>query len=222
MLRSLIIGIFAASCGLLATHAFGYAQDSSKVKVNEDTDIGKFDLKGVLQRENFYRNGVQIRLTKAEVATVKGELVVRVHWAIDYRGKRWPLIILTPSLDNATDRQTAVTLFAAGKGDSAYGWSRSSPSPEADPSTPFPPVRKEWFTRIEKAVGPAEGFVDVPLKTFKEHLRRTHPDQFDGKKAPPIYVRMRHDPLERGQQFEFDAWTGDRLTAAVQVIVSEW
>src|SRR5262245_64785553 len=73
--------------------------------------------------------GVQLKATKAEVVERDGRKVLRVHWAIEYTGKRWPLVILEPSLDRDTDRQTRLTILALGTSGEGYGWTAYSPRP---------------------------------------------------------------------------------------------
>ena len=180
------------------------------------------NLQGALEYKDHFRNGVRLRATKAEMMMEKDQAMMRLHWAIDYEGERWPLVILTPSLRNPTKGQTHVGLLAAGKDGKAYRWTKVSPTPPPDFSSPFPKLQKEWFTRIEKGKGTAEGTIELSLSRFKQLLLKERPAQFDERKAPAIYVWLEHEPVERGRELELDAWTGFSMAAPVKLAIKDW
>ncbi|MSR55606.1 MAG: hypothetical protein EXS09_20330 [Gemmataceae bacterium] len=70
-------------------------------------------------------NGVLIRLTKTESVETDPKVsdrvvILKLNWSINYDGKRWPLVILEPSLANETSGQTCVHVVAIGRSGKEY------------------------------------------------------------------------------------------------------
>jgi hypothetical protein len=183
--------------------------------------VSRFNLAAALEHKDSYSNGVRLRTTKAELVKEKERTLVRVHWAIDYKGERWPLVILTPSLTNPTEKQTKVTLVAAGKGGEAFAWSIYSPGSAERIIGPFE-TPKTWYSTIEKERATAVGTIDIPFDWFKERLTGLHSKHFDERRAPPIYVLFEHNPDERGYEHDLDGWTGFLMAAPVRIPIKEW
>jgi hypothetical protein len=92
--------------------------------------VTEFALDSLLKRGDWPpESGVELKVTKAEWVERDAKKVLRVHWSVRYSGKRWPLVILAPSLDRETDGQTRLTFLARGKSGDGYGWTAYSPRP---------------------------------------------------------------------------------------------
>jgi hypothetical protein len=166
-------------------------------------------------------SGLQLKLTKADTAERDGRKLLRVHWSLQYTGKRWPLVILEPSLDRETDGQTDLTLLATGKSGNTYGWTARSPRPLlADAFLIHSEL--DWFVEIQKIPGRAEGVLEIDLGEARGRFLKQLPNEFSAEVTPTLYVWMHHRPRDRAEHLHLDAWTG-RLTARpIKVSIDKW
>jgi len=165
--------------------------------------------------------GVQLKATKAEVVERDGRKVLRVHWAIEYTGKRWPLVILEPSLDRDTDRQTRLAILARGKSGEGYSWTAHSRRPvgvylfESHSEL-------DWFLEVPKEAGKAEGVIELDFDEAKNRFVKQMPDEFSADVTPALYVRLHHRPRDRAEHLQLDAWAGELSARAIKVTIDKW
>jgi hypothetical protein len=175
-------------------------------------------------------NGVELAIELKGVPN-KETTDIEVAWNITYAGPRPPLIIVQPTLELST-AQTMIFIYAAPKGkDYAFAFTVKSPEeipgltrflvdpygvkkqlPEYRLQAPFRPTElvlrsKDWFVTAP-AGKIAKGVLTVSGAKLKEHLTRSFPGEFDPKQPPRLFLELHHLPFDRGEHFNFDAWTG--------------
>jgi len=165
-------------------------------------------------------NGVQLKTTKAEVVERDKNAILRVHWVIEYSGKRWPLVILEPSMTRKTNGQTRITFFAKGKSGKSYAltaWSEQTIG-ELDVARP----ELDWFLEVRKETGKAKGVMEFDLGQAKDRFVQGQPKEFSADIIPELYVRMQHWPRDRGRDLDLDAWTGPLIARPIKVSAKNW
>jgi hypothetical protein len=151
------------------------------------------------------KNGVLLEV-KAEVKA-KGDVILVLHWSIDYAGPRFPLHILQPSLGVGWYGQTYVVLFPVDEKGIAHPVG-------IHPEVPgfLTTNAKEAFLTVNRGEE-AKGTIEVPLK--KAGTRKI---QVGKVSIPPgrLFVQLRHAPYDRGERFNLDAWTGSGSQGTLQ------
>jgi hypothetical protein len=175
-------------------------------------------------------NGVELAIELKGVPN-KETTDIEVAWIITYTGPRPPLTIVQPTLELST-AQTMISIFAAPKGkDYAFAFTVKSPEeipglrrflvdaygvkkelPEYRMLAPFPPTElvlrsKDWFVTAPAGKS-AKGVLTVSGAKLKKHLMTSFPGEFDPKQPPRLFLDLQHPPFDRGEDFNFDAWTG--------------
>lgn len=184
------------------------AQEGAREKESGWTVEGFFKTRSGLARRE---NGV---LLAAEVV-VEGRRA-ELRWTLEYDGPRPPLIILDPALDNPTEGQTEVLVYAVGKDD--YLCEKSYKS-----VVPVPGVRTiPDFLTIPRGERKA-GAILLHLADLRAHFYGNWPTRFGGP-PPPMFVQLRHSPKWRDYGLRsLDAWTGELYTKVVSFPkLSEW
>jgi hypothetical protein len=161
-------------------------------------------------------NGVQLKLA-AEVreskrGTIPGDThEILLHWTIDYNGPRPPLTILRPSLDAPIGAQCGVIFYPVAPDGKEY------PVPFLAPVSDTPvDLQKEDFLRLKPGeVG--RGTLIINALTLRAITHDRWPKQFAKGGAKPLYVQLRHAPMERGEGYGLDAWTGSLQSDWVSV-----
>jgi hypothetical protein len=157
-------------------------------------------------------------------AKVKEQTVERlvVEWGFDYTGPRQPLTILSPVRSDTKDLNpsaASIAFFAVGSDGFPY---------EEDYVTPqrFPYERdwqkKEYFLTIEKGKRTTVE-VEVPIR---EHLNRfkdreKYPTQYLIK-PDKLYIKLWHQPQNRGERLDLDAWTGTLSSEPILLDLKSW
>lgn len=204
----------------VATATVVFAVGPVAVRSDEPTDKPKeVNLKALLEDpERPPTNWVTLRTPKAEVVLGDNGDRLRVHWQITYTGKRWPLVILEPSVGRETYRQTRLSLIAQGKSGKAYEFVWTGiPRAVVEERAP-----REWFLEIPKEKGKAEGDLAVELKWAKNAFLKYYPVEFDKNNAPAMYIRLFHRPGDRGLDWDLDAWTGPLMGPVTKVTAKGW
>ncbi len=144
-------------------------------------------------------NAVDFRI---RVTEEKGK--IRLSWQLVYKGPRPPLVMLPPSLDRATD-MTEVHVFARGKSGSVHAL-------EFMPRLclhPDPPKRAQFVTAGKGQ--PIKGEFALPVQALKNWFQHQWPKEFDSTSSL-LAVKLVHTPVERGETWNLDAWTGTLLS----------
>lgn len=164
----------------------------------------------------------------AKLSTQKADTVdrderphLRVFWRIAYTGKRWPLVILEPSLDRETEGQTKLSIIAVGKSGQAYRW--------VIRSLTYPKIqgvkedsKLEWFREVPKEAGAAEGTIEVDLEPIREVFVKRLPKEFSAAVTPKMYIQLVHQPFDRGEHLHLDAWIGYLSAGPREVDLKKW
>jgi hypothetical protein len=137
--------------------------------------------------------------------TVEAE-EVKLHWTLDYKGPRSPLIILAPSIELLTFAQTVVYCYAEGRDGMVYEVRLYSPGD----ASPRVGAEKEWFL-TSKDGKPLTGTITFPVATLAREYQKRWPEQF-AKAPPPLRLRLEHKPTDRGERFSLDAWAVGSIT----------
>ena len=209
MARSCIPILFCLSVGTGALHA---ADVDKPVQV---------DLDDLLKREFVsYRNGLSLEVTHAEIVEAGKKKQIHVHWVLRYSGKRWPLIVLRPSLEDYTYGDTRVGLYARGS-DSGKAYCVSFKS-AGNPFVRRPDGRKDWFLEIDEKRGKATGVIKINLDAAKKLLPEDYAADFGKDLSPMLYIQLEHLPRDRSGMLELDAWTGELRSKLVKVEGKAW
>ena len=177
-------------------------------------------------------NGVELAI-KVKGVPNKESTDIEFAWTLTYTGPRPPLIILQPSL-KFTSRATGLVFYAVPKGKN-YGLpfhvfgSLEIPGEKGyvvDPygvetrlpelpmalgpfrNFEFRTITKDWWITVP-AGKKGEGVVTVAGSKMRDHFLTFHPNEFDAKEPPRLFVEFSFYPGDRGGDFNFDAWTGD-------------
>ncbi|MSR55607.1 MAG: hypothetical protein EXS09_20335 [Gemmataceae bacterium] len=195
-------------CRFPCQQSLGDEKDADKPRI--------FALEEML-KEPGHVNGLLLKTTKAEVVIKNEKRVLRVNWSLAYTGKRWPLVILEPSLERATSGQTMLVVVAKGVSGETYGVVIESPSPRF-------PIKSElaWFLEISKEKREASGMVETDLGPAKEKFIKYYPKEFSERVTPEIYIQLRLDIQDRGLDEGLDAWTGSYSAGAIRVSLEKW
>jgi hypothetical protein len=190
------------------------ARGSDQPKIGKP---GEFALKMFLKdNEKHYYNGVALVITKAQVSSKEDQLLLKVEWALEYKGERWPLVILEPSLFRPTAHQTSLEIVAKGKSGKGYACTCSSPE---SPGAAFFEVssRKDWFIKVTKEKGKVEGSMEIDISEVRSQLLEEYPDEFDKEFKQDLYLQFYHQPIDRAKHLDLDAWTGEILSPPAKV-----
>jgi hypothetical protein len=144
-----------------------------------------------------------------------GKDVIDLHWSIRYTGQRQPLIILEPSLTNPSAWETYVTFYAFPEGaEHGRRINICSPPPPPPMLSPIAPWRsRDWFLTVQKRET-ATGRATVSVADLRKSLVEMYPAEFTGRSPPKLYAEFVHSPVDRGDDYNFDAWT-DTLKSPV-------
>jgi hypothetical protein len=202
-----LLGSLAAVAAIALTLS---AQEPGKPKADPPKEPKVDTLAEQIQRygKNHRRVcGAKLTVSKAELVSVDkvGE-VVRVHWEIDYTGPRPPLTIYKPTmLMGPKDRTCLGFHYEDGRVD--VGRLTYMCNPQAKGVFG---ITKEEFVTAEKGQNSVSGVLDVPSST-DEHVI---PIQ---QCKRPFYVQLKHNPQERGPQYDLDAWAGELVSNVIEV-----
>lgn len=154
------------------------------------------------------KNGVLLDAKADAKKDAKGDLILLIHWSIDYAGPRYPLHILQPSLDVGWYNQTYVVLFPVDD----KGIAHLVPIHPEVPGFLTNAANESFLTVNRGEV--ARGTIEVPLK--RAGGRKIKVGKFD---IPParLFVQLRHSPHDRAERFNLDAWTGTLQTPLIPV-----
>lgn len=185
----------------------------------------EFHREGLLERKPPTPNGIALRI-KAKQVIAKGSNQIVVDWTVSYSGSRSPLIMLKPCLSQChRNGNTMLAILAAGKDNKKPWvlycvWFRS-------------PVTSFWLMPVWPAPGkdcyltakpghPAKGSLRVSTEQVRRHLLKRRPEAFDREVVPKAYVKLYHEPTERGEEYGLDAWTGELESNIVPLKLSQW
>lgn len=140
---------------------------------------------------------------------------IAFHWTLDYDGPRQPLIILTPSLELPTSRQTWINFHALGSD------SKSVILPFFS-LLPRHPVRIDpaFFTTIPQGKK-ATGTIEVSGSSLLEALHSERATKVVPFPPRAILARLRHEPFDRGRDHNLDAWTGFLQTKFLRIPLND-
>jgi hypothetical protein len=151
--------------------------------------------------------GAKLSISKAELVRKNERWVVRVDWEIDYTGPRPPLTVFMPSMHIGPTNRTSLDFhYEVEKTGSVRRTSMSNLRAHGR----LGPPSKEQFATVAKGKNSVWGVLDVdtannePTIPYKDWKR-------------PFYVQLRHSPIERGDEFGFDAWTGQLVSNVIEV-----
>jgi len=242
----------ASMClGVLTLLAF--AEQNAKTDVGKPktaTEISKVSLtmleqesaKGVLSAK---KNGVALAI-KLKGAAEPERTDLEITWTLTYTGPRSPLIIVQPSLHH-TSGATMAILYAVPKGKDfglpfvvhgpiemdgfvidAFGDKIALPKFKGIGT--LPPLdrfkmrtrTKDWFVTVAAGKS-AHGVLTISASKLKEALLSKYPGQFDPKEPPRLFVDLVFNPIDRGEDFDFDAWVGE-LNIPINAVpaLSKW
>jgi len=153
-------------------------------------------------------NGVELALKVKTVQTADGTNLA-ITWTLKYDGPRPPLNILRPSIER---NNTATTISAYAVGNN-FGYGRMQIFAFGDP-TRFP--TKESFITIPAGKS-ASGTITFPVMMIKKRFLEAYPTEFDARTPAKLFVTISHHPLDRGEHFALDAWTGNLDAGIVSV-----
>ena len=173
-----------------------------------------YEIRSSLNRRT---NGVKLVATASVSKTDAG--TIEIKWSLDYEGPRPPLAILAPGLENATNGQTQVIVYAQvkeGKRVDAHEMTLRSPT-QLDIFW----VPKEWFLTVEKGKT-AAGAIQICVSDIKKFFLNNWPERFKEGPPPEVRIQLVHKPTERGQEYALDAWTGELYSAVVPIELKKW
>lgn len=166
---------------------------------------GPFGETGKVREEMHKRvNGL---LFTAETGSVGAEL--KIKWALHYTGQRQPLTILEPTLTRSTNEQTVLRIYAFGKDNKLYDVFFPSPTQLGAYLS-----GKDWFVTAAKGKK-AKGELSVKVADIKAKFKKQYPKQFGDDPPAALAWQVEHKPRDRGEQFDFDAWTVDMYNPPV-------
>ncbi|MCE9566229.1 MAG: hypothetical protein K8U57_29760 [Planctomycetes bacterium] len=235
LLAGIVIGTLAVSkssrCGRWAVNCESHPQlvKTSEIAVApppravEDSRISLDYLKECAwpaDNDRIYEcNGVEWRV-KVKIGRLlsTGKDTIEFHWKMKYSGPRPPLNILIPSLMSSWPKTTEVRVYAFPLG-TELGRMIKFQTPEPEDGIVgllFRGALREWYMTIRDKETES-GIVVLAIDDIKTELRSKFPSEFSGSEPPILYVRMIHQPEDRGQKFNLDAWTGVLITDHLQV-----
>jgi hypothetical protein len=172
------------------------------------------------EEQTVRKNGVIFAVSTK--VTGHGERI-DLHWELTYNGPRSRLIVVKPALDIPTGGQMGVVFWAAVLGrDYAFTYGLFSALEFEKPLAPlsgifpcFPRLRtsKDWFLSIPAGQS-VRGSITFAVKQFKDYFLRVCPEHYFRDRAPQFYVQVHYTPVDRGEEFNLDAWTGDLTPVA--------
>ncbi len=171
---------------------------------------------GVDNPEVPYKSGLLLRTPKAEIVKYDGQRLLRTQWNLIYKGSRVPLAIRKPTLTEPMGTYSRIVVYALGSSGTYYDFLIPAKKPDSTES------KKDWFTEIPRGQMVAEGTIDIPFDRLKNSLLKYYPEEFSKSTPPKMYVLLELDIIDRGEQFELDAWTGWLRSHAAKVECSQW
>jgi hypothetical protein len=173
-------------------------------------------------------NGVKLEFTATQLGPFD-DPTIRVQWKMSYIGERLPCVILKPSLE----AKTSATTFLEFSAQSKLRNKRGSVKFESPPMEIPPPIlggafcagfdfgpkgrpRKIDFVVLKKDAVYTEQF-DVKRSKLEKQFREQMREEFDIRPLT-ISAFFRHLPWERGEEFNFDAWTGSLVAGSIDVV----
>ena len=170
-------------------------------------------------RSSLHRRTNGVRLVAAASVSGTDAGTIEIKWSLDYEGPRPPLVILAPGLENATNGQTQVLVYAqvkGGKRADAHEMTLGSPV-QLDIFW----VPKDWFLTVEKGKT-ATGAIPIRVSDIRKFFVKNWPERFKEDPPPEVRIQMVHKPTERGQEYALDAWTGELYSAVVPIELRKW
>lgn len=195
----------------------------------------------------------QVTLTAAVRTERKKDATddILIDWKIQYAGPRWPLNMIEPSLTKTTG-STFIEFYSTkeGRGDAIvflmcspfespgenpyivdeFWEKRPLPPPPNLRDGPFPHLdvfremlwKRDFYLTIAKGED-AKGTLRVNGQRLKKAFLDENSADFRDGHTPKLYVKLMHSPLNRGDEFHLDAWTGDLQTPIGPVpALSQW
>lgn len=136
----------------------------------------------------------------------RSEASLAFHWTLDYDGPRQPLIILKPSLELPTNRQTTVEFIAFASNMADATFAIHSPTPR------HPIALDQPFFMTVPAGTAARGTILVEAEAIKRRLKTERVQKRVQSTPAFLLARLRHCPFDRGRRNCLDAWTGELQT----------
>jgi hypothetical protein len=165
-------------------------------------------------------NGVTLTIEARQLLSDRSDRIY-VRWLLHYSGKRWPFVILEPTLTRNTVEQTHLFIYATGKGGETYAMEHYSPSGEPlDATGESTRSKPDWFVKVNRSA--AAGSFEIPTSDVKRFFSKKLPQEFPDNMRPRIHVRLYHYPTDRGEKFNLDAWTGRLDSNVVEIELKEW
>lgn len=158
-------------------------------------------------------NGIDLTV---ELTTEKDHL--RIGWKMVYKGPRPPLVILEPSLEGDYDH-TQIRVFAKDKNGVVRDLLLMAPysrfSPAACDNAGFVPnavKRSRFLTADENGLLNGELYVSTPR--LRMLFQTQWPEEFNSS-SRLLAIQLIHMPMDRGESWELDAWTGNVMSPIV-------
>lgn len=165
-------------------------------------------LKEVSQRTN----GVLLTAT----AEIKDDSI-EIKWTLDYDGPRPPLIIQKPMYPGNARAATSIRIVARGVKPRVL--SVQFVARRGGPGFP-PPLTKDDYTTVEKGKT-ATGKTSLPVADVKARFIKDFPEHSGETPPKEVFVQLLHLPTERGEQFDYDAWTGGLYSLPVRLSMAK-
>jgi hypothetical protein len=226
----LICGTAAGAAVQVAPPGGNPKDDRQKALEKNKVNLADLEQQAARGQWSGKQNGVELAI-KVKGVPNKEFTDIEVAWTLTYSGPRPPLIIVRPSLELTTGQST-VFLYAAPKGKNyavlfavasareengfvidAYGEKKPLPDLPKVGTLPHPDQfklrtrTKDWFVTVPAGKS-ATGVLTVSGAKLKHHLLTSYPGEFDPKEPPRLFVSLVHTPLDRGEDFNLDAWVG--------------
>jgi hypothetical protein len=188
-------------------------------------ELEQYDLKDLLEnRPPSPVNGMGLKIVEAKLMR-DGVLLDQtvLSYVLTYSGPRPPVRVLRPSLHDETLGQTEVLALAKGHDTNltnlAHAYSfKSGSAPAHLLGLPFAPS-KNWFVEFKQSYS---NDIIIRTDTLRRLFRAGAPGQFDAAIAPKMYFKIYFAPQERGEEYNFDAWTGKLESNIVSVDLGRW
>ena len=83
------------------------------------------------------------------------------------------------------------------------------------------PSLEDWFVSIPGGKE-GKGEIVVPVDRVTKLLLKSYPEVF-GQDSPPMFtLQVIHKPHDRGEYYNYDAWTGELFSPLMALELSTW
>ena len=206
--------------------------EPTKRKVFEFTRYSDLSRSGIgeenLKEQPIAYNGVTLNIQSLQ-STEDFSNTINIFWTLEYSGNRLPFTVSRPTLDRfeGNDDDTQVVFYALGRSGETYRFDiHNIPGNTLRESPRFTRYTSHYlrsgFISTKGKERTLNGSFEIQTDDIKRFLLAKKPEEFEGSRKPTLYIKMEHNPSDRGASYKLDSWTGHVESNLTKVALSNW